>query len=79
MKKEIPLLEKESGDNLAADIPLLNTGIMSESILGFLSNNKSLSLSFKSNLEKVNINLYELPEDNFETKINIEKACFGFY
>lgn len=77
-EKEIPLLEKESGDNLAADIPLLSTGIMSESILGFLSNNKSLTLSFKSNLEKVNINLYELPEDNFETKINIEKLASDF-
>ena len=34
-EKEIPLLEKESGDNLVADIPLLNTGIMSESISVF--------------------------------------------
>ena len=77
-EKEVPLLEKESDDNVAADLPLLNTGTMLESILGFISNNKSLSLSFKSNLEKVNVNLYELPEDNFETKINLEKLASDF-
>ena len=74
-KKNISLLEKKLEGDLAADP---STGAILQSILDFLSNYKTLSLSFKSNLEKVNINFYELPEANFETKINLEKLTADF-
>ncbi len=70
--------EKEADENISTDTSLTNIVAMLDSAQAFLSNNKSMSLSFKSSFEKVNINFYELPEENFETKINLEKLTLDF-
>ncbi len=72
------LPQSETNGDVETDTVALNVEAILHSILSFISNNKSLSLSFKSEFGKVNINIYELPEDNFETKINLEKLASDF-
>lgn len=72
-EKEVTPLQKKTDETVKPDSAPLNGVPILQPIYDFLYANKSLSLSFKSNFEKVSVNIYELPEDNFETKINIEK------
>lgn len=73
-----PVLEEETFKEEKIDNTLQNIETMVQSILNFLSNNRSFNLSFKNGAEKVSINIYELPENNVETKINFEKLSADF-
>lgn len=60
------------------DNSLLNNGTMVQSLLHYLSENKSLSLSIKNGKDKLNINFYTLPEENIEAELNLEKLSADF-
>jgi flagellar hook-length control protein FliK len=73
-----PVLEEGAFKEEKSDNTLQNIEMMVQSILNFLSNKRSFNLSFKNGAEKVSINIYELPENNVETKINFEKLSADF-
>ncbi|MEW6701361.1 MAG: flagellar hook-length control protein FliK [Bacteroidota bacterium] len=55
-----------------------NEEVVIQSLLNFFVNNKSLNFSFKNGSEKIKINLYELPEENIETKLDLDKLTADF-
>lgn len=73
-----PVLEDETFKEEKSGNTLQNIEMMVQSILNFLSNKRSFNLSFKNGAEKISINIYELPENNVETKINFEKLSADF-
>lgn len=70
--------EKETDSKVKTDNSLLNNETMVQSLLHYLSENKSLSLSIKNGKDKLNINFYTLPEENIEAELNLEKLSADF-
>jgi hypothetical protein len=48
------------------------------SLINSLQTNKSLNLTFKNGSDKINISLIELPEENIEAKISLDKLTSDF-
>ena len=60
------------------DSPSVNGNNIAQSLLQYLSENKSLSLSIKNGKDKLNINFHALPEENIESELNLEKLSADF-
>ncbi|MCX6169912.1 MAG: flagellar hook-length control protein FliK [Ignavibacteriales bacterium] len=69
---------KEIENNVKTDDAFTEAENIVQSLLQYLSENKSLSLSVKNGKDKLNINFYNLPEDNIETEFNLEKLSADF-
>ncbi|MHB9041593.1 MAG: hypothetical protein ACYC4T_13135, partial [Melioribacteraceae bacterium] len=68
--------KKKSEDEVKTDDSLSNNIV--QSLLQYLSENKSLSLSIKNGKDKLNINFHALPEENIESELNLEKLSADF-
>ncbi len=69
----------ENGDELTAT-PFQAYGFegAAQAMLNYLASNKSFSFAFKNGSEKINISIHELPEENIEAKINLDKLSADF-
>ena len=70
--------KKKTDAEVKTDDSLSENSNIVQSLLQYLSENKSLSLSIKNGKDKLNINFHALPEENVESELNLEKLSADF-
>ena len=70
--------KKKTDAEVKTDDSLSSNSNIVQSLLQYLSENKSLSLSIQNGKDKLNINFHALPEENIESELNLEKLSADF-